>query len=665
MLASVSLSGSVLNARGANAMVMDSTSFDALYSAHSARVYTTAYRILRDRDAAADITQDTFLKALGQSDELRNPGAWLATVATNGSLNYLRRVSRQVTLAEDAQDDDEGGAVLASDEDPLRSASAANQIELLGALLGELKPDYRAALIARYLDELDIERIAAAIGKTVNATTVLLSRARAALRERYAARVFARSSLPADCRARRGDILAIDSGAQVPDEARRHISGCHHCQESLTELRTMSRAFAGLLVPAPAALYPSLVANATASGVLVSGGVATGSAGAAAAGGQTSTAVTATAITGVPASAVAVGVGSLAIVGAIITGLVLLTAAPTMPAAEAVALGDWPAASHLQLAPTADADGVVAAWVADRVVGEAPLLAAVRGADGEWTRPTVLATVVASESVSAPQLVAAPGQPPCVVYVARDEAAAQHLFERCLGDGRWSEPRLVRQGGLQSHQFGVAATSSGPPVVILDDDVSASAGLYPVVDGDGRLHVISVGDGSQGVGADPRANERVFHRHSGDGGTTWSAPEEIGEAAEARHYAVRVVVAQGNTVDVVWVGDGLTARRWEESPGWLPQARVPGSGRFEPWFGMVSSFSAAAMPDGQLHVAYALDDGIYLATRDLTGSWKNAKRVVELDELAGAVALTVSANSALVLAYEAGGTVYGGKQLAP
>jgi len=303
-------------------MVMDSASFETFYTTHADRVYTTAFRILKDSEAAADVTQDTFIKALRQ-EALDNPSAWLSTVATNGSLDYLRRSSRQVAIDSDQDDEDRGDVVLVDPAEPSQTASSADQVALVVTLVDELRPEQRAAMVGRYIDELPIETIARSLGKTVNATTVLLSRARAALRDRYADHIFERRGLPAECRALRPQLLAYDSGAPAADDDADHVSSCSHCQETLAELRSMSRAFAAApMIAAPVAVKTSLLGTATAQGLVATpasaaaaasstGGVSAGSA--ATSGGS----VVATSAGG------GIGVGAAASVGAVISGIVL------------------------------------------------------------------------------------------------------------------------------------------------------------------------------------------------------------------------------------------------------------------------------------------------------------------------------------------------------
>jgi len=72
---------------------MDVDAFEAAHRHHAGAVFARCRRILRDDEAARDITQEVFIRCLGHRNQLR-PGrellGWLYRVATNLCLNFLR-----------------------------------------------------------------------------------------------------------------------------------------------------------------------------------------------------------------------------------------------------------------------------------------------------------------------------------------------------------------------------------------------------------------------------------------------------------------------------------------------------------------------------------------------------------------------------------------------
>ena len=207
---------------GGPAMTLDPTAFDALYAAQADRLYRSALGIVRDPDAAADVVEEAFVRAYTADDEISFRAAWLATVARHLALNELRRRSRLTGIAEDATDDEEPGGVTLVEgavwTDPAKSAASADSVAGVAACLAELLPDDRSILTFRYGEGLEISAIAELLGRTVDATTMALHRARARIDATYADRVFARASVPAPCRPWRADAVGHADGKSAAPE---------------------------------------------------------------------------------------------------------------------------------------------------------------------------------------------------------------------------------------------------------------------------------------------------------------------------------------------------------------------------------------------------------------------------------------------------------------
>ena len=72
---------------------MDADAFVAAHRRHAAAVFARCRRLVRDADAAHDITQEVFIRCLDSHRRLREGRellAWLYRVATNLCLNHLR-----------------------------------------------------------------------------------------------------------------------------------------------------------------------------------------------------------------------------------------------------------------------------------------------------------------------------------------------------------------------------------------------------------------------------------------------------------------------------------------------------------------------------------------------------------------------------------------------
>src|SRR5713101_5491896 len=160
-----------------------STDFENLVKSHYAVVYNLAYRVLRRREDAEDVAQQTFARALPRLGDLRQPaaaGRWLCRITANLCVDELRRRSSQGNAAEI------DGAALddLADEDVLRIPMAAaelheTRLRVWRAALA-LPPRQRLALALRESHQMSYVEISAARGTiSVAAVETLLFRARA------------------------------------------------------------------------------------------------------------------------------------------------------------------------------------------------------------------------------------------------------------------------------------------------------------------------------------------------------------------------------------------------------------------------------------------------------------------------------------------------------
>jgi RNA polymerase sigma-70 factor (ECF subfamily) len=169
--------------RGAAARLLD-RHLDALYE-------FVHWRVGGDRQLAEDVVQDTFLVALDRLrtfDGRSSLHTWLCGIAKN-RLRTERRRRRPASIEDLLEEaDPEIDALLAAvDREPLPDwiLERAETQELVGATLSSLPPDYRAALLGKYVEELSVEELARGAGKSVKSTESTLHRARLAF-----ARVF-------------------------------------------------------------------------------------------------------------------------------------------------------------------------------------------------------------------------------------------------------------------------------------------------------------------------------------------------------------------------------------------------------------------------------------------------------------------------------------------
>lgn len=70
---------------------MQNEQVEELVKTYLTPVYSFVFRLVRDKDVAEDITQDTFIKAWKKIDATQNVRAFLFTIARNLAYDYFRK----------------------------------------------------------------------------------------------------------------------------------------------------------------------------------------------------------------------------------------------------------------------------------------------------------------------------------------------------------------------------------------------------------------------------------------------------------------------------------------------------------------------------------------------------------------------------------------------
>jgi RNA polymerase sigma-70 factor (ECF subfamily) len=147
---------------------------------HYVDVYRLALRLLGDREAAIDLTQEVFYRALRALPRFRgesSPRTWLYRITVNES-HRRRRPRSFLPLDAAAARADPGPA-------PLDVALAALDAERLHRLIGGLPRREREAIVLHYLHGLDVNAVARLLQAPENTVKTWLRRGRANLRERW------------------------------------------------------------------------------------------------------------------------------------------------------------------------------------------------------------------------------------------------------------------------------------------------------------------------------------------------------------------------------------------------------------------------------------------------------------------------------------------------
>ena len=157
--------------------VEDGCGFVDVYKRTVTDVYSYLVSRVGDRETAEELTQDVFVvgaRHVAAGDVVDS--AWLIGVARHKLVDHWRAHARQVR-----------NLALAYSVEQTRPVEewAAIDPGLAGVVLADLSPTYRAALVLRHVDGLSVAAVADYLGRTVEATDQVLSRARTAFRNKY------------------------------------------------------------------------------------------------------------------------------------------------------------------------------------------------------------------------------------------------------------------------------------------------------------------------------------------------------------------------------------------------------------------------------------------------------------------------------------------------
>ncbi len=165
----------------------DQVALGMLYDTTSGRVFGLALSILRDRDAAQEVTLDVYTRVWQQAsrfDSLRGSAeAWLLTLAHNQAIDRLRSRRRHSTHELPLEPDFDVPDHRPSPEAVSADADLARKIR---AALATIPEAQRRAIVAAYFGGLSHTEIAASFGEPLGTVKTRIRAGMVALRRALA-----------------------------------------------------------------------------------------------------------------------------------------------------------------------------------------------------------------------------------------------------------------------------------------------------------------------------------------------------------------------------------------------------------------------------------------------------------------------------------------------
>jgi len=172
----------------------DLAAFEELVTHFERPVFALCFRLLGDAEEARDAAQETFLKVYRGLSGFRGEAGlktWIYRIAINQAMNqkrWWRRRHRDETISLDitrGQSEATLGSMLAGrGSSPEAEAISSEREHSIMRALGEIKEEYRIALMLREIEELSYEEIAETLSISIGTVKSRIARGREELRRR-------------------------------------------------------------------------------------------------------------------------------------------------------------------------------------------------------------------------------------------------------------------------------------------------------------------------------------------------------------------------------------------------------------------------------------------------------------------------------------------------
>jgi RNA polymerase sigma-70 factor (ECF subfamily) len=169
---------------------LDQQAYAMLMKRYKKAVYFMILKMIRDTDDAEDLTMEAFAKAFKNLHKFKKDytfSTWLFRIATNNTIDFIRKKKLKTMSLNTSMSDDGGNSVTIDVEDddnnPQDEFIRSQRIEMVRIFVDKLPAKYRKLVELRYFDELSYEEIAQELDKPLGTVKAQLHRSRELLYE--------------------------------------------------------------------------------------------------------------------------------------------------------------------------------------------------------------------------------------------------------------------------------------------------------------------------------------------------------------------------------------------------------------------------------------------------------------------------------------------------
>jgi RNA polymerase sigma-70 factor (ECF subfamily) len=159
-------------------------------------LFSLLFRMVRDRELAEDLAQETFVKALNAIESYRPEfkfSSWIFKIANNAAIDHLRRRELDTLSLEGSPQAETPEAIEATalqiggrQESPLAEVEARELGGQIEAAIAQLRPEYRSCILLRHVEGRAYEEIAEILNLPLGTVKTYIHRARNELRQALA-----------------------------------------------------------------------------------------------------------------------------------------------------------------------------------------------------------------------------------------------------------------------------------------------------------------------------------------------------------------------------------------------------------------------------------------------------------------------------------------------
>lgn len=143
-----------------------------IYEEYSPFIYHTIFNIVNSKEAAEDITSEFFIKLWEKASSYKPGGGhrgYLATIARNMAIDYVRKYSKEVYIETDDEEDADAMSQI-TDNEPLVEEQTVEKLSIDKAL-SRLKPIYRQIVTMKVLGDMTFKEISEALSIPIGTVT--------------------------------------------------------------------------------------------------------------------------------------------------------------------------------------------------------------------------------------------------------------------------------------------------------------------------------------------------------------------------------------------------------------------------------------------------------------------------------------------------------------